>query len=58
MLQIFSPVSSGSILVGLVHIVGLLTLTVFCLLIGVGLFLHGLIPAECDEQKFEPQKEP
>ena len=57
-LQIFSPVSSVSILVGLVHVVGFFTLTVFCLLIGVGLFLHGLISAERDGHKFEPQKKP
>jgi len=54
--QIFSPISSDSILVGLVHVVGFFTLTVFCLLIGVGLFLHGLIPVERDDQKLEPQK--
>src|ERR1035441_5848539 len=55
-LQIFSPISSGSILVGLVHVVGFFTLTVFCLLIGVGLFLHGLVPAERDEHKLEPDR--
>jgi hypothetical protein len=57
-LQIFSPISSGSILVGLVHFVGFFTLTVVCLLIGVGLFLHGLFPAERDEHELEPQTRP
>ena len=57
-LQIFGPVSSSSVLVGLVHVAGLFTLTVFCLLIGVGLFLHGLIPAECDEHGLDSQKKP
>ena len=57
-LQIFSPVSSGGILLSLVHGVGFFSLTVLCLLIGVGLFLHGLIPAERDEHKLEPQNEP
>jgi hypothetical protein len=52
-LQIFSPISSGSILVGLGHVVEFFTLAVFCLLIGVGLFLHGLVPAEPDEHKPE-----
>jgi hypothetical protein len=57
-LQIFSPISSGSILIGLVHAVGFFALTVFCLLIGAGLFLHGLVPAESDEHKIEPKKKP
>jgi hypothetical protein len=57
-LQIFSPVSSGSILAGLVHIAGFSVLTAFCLLVGIGLFLHGLIPSEHDEHKLEPQKRP
>jgi hypothetical protein len=52
-LQIFSPISSGSILVGLVHVVGFFTLAVFCLLIGAGLFLHGLVPAEPNEHKLD-----
>lgn len=57
-LQIFSPISSGGVLIGLVHVAGFFALTVFCLLIGVGLFLHGLVPAESDEHKLEPKKKP
>ena len=58
LLQLFGPISSGSVLVGLVHVVGFFALTVFCLLIGVGLFLNGLVPAESDEHKLELQKKP
>src|ERR1017187_3665209 len=57
-LKILSPVSSGSILVGLVHLVGFLMLTLLCLAIGAGLFLHGLVAHQSDEQKLEPPKHP
>jgi TRAP-type C4-dicarboxylate transport system permease small subunit len=57
-LQIPSPVSSGSILIGLVHIVGFFMLTILCLAIGAGLFLHGLVPHQSDEQTLEPPKHP
>ena len=57
-LQILSPVSSGSILVGLVHVVGFVTLTVFCLLIGTGLLLHGLIWHPSDDEKMKSLKVP
>ena len=57
-LRIFSPVSSASILVGLVHAVGFFALTVFCLLIGVGLFFHGLVPHDSGDHKLEPPNSP
>jgi len=57
-LRIFSPVSSASILVGLVHAVGFCALTGFCLLIGVGLFLHGLVPHDSGDHKLKPPNSP
>ena len=41
LLRIFNPVSSGSVLLGLIHLVGLCGLTILFLAIGMGLFLHG-----------------
>src|ERR1019366_2880960 len=58
LLQLLSPITSGSVFVGLVHLVEFFMLTVLCLFFGVGLFLHGLIPAERDDHTFEPQKKP
>jgi hypothetical protein len=57
-LQIFSPISAGGVLIGLIHVAGFFALTVFCLLIGAGLFLHGLLPAKPDEHKLGPKKKP
>lgn len=57
-LQTLAPVSSGSILVGLVHVVGFFALTALCLLIGIGLFLYGLIWHPSDEQKMPPSEAP
>jgi hypothetical protein len=36
-LQILEPVSSGSVLLGLIHVVGFCALSGFCFLIGIGL---------------------
>jgi hypothetical protein len=35
--QILPPVSAGSVLIGLVHVVGFCALSFFCFLVGVGL---------------------
>ena len=44
-LQFFPlAVSSGSVLVGLVHIVGFVSASGLCFAIGVGLCAHGLVP--------------
>jgi hypothetical protein len=37
--------SSGSVLIGWVHFIGLCLATLFAFAIGTGLFLHGLVPA-------------
>jgi hypothetical protein len=43
-LQFFGPVvSSGSIALGLVHVVGLTFAIVLCFSIGAGLFAHGVV---------------
>jgi len=36
----------GSILIGMVHVVGLFMAVVLCFVIGVGLCVHGLVPPE------------
>jgi hypothetical protein len=36
-------VSPGSVLVGLVHVVGLFTLSAFCFVVGIGLCLRGSV---------------
>jgi hypothetical protein len=44
-LQYFGPaVSSGSILLGLVHVVGLFLASVLCFVLGIGLCADGLVP--------------
>ncbi|MDB6123404.1 MAG: hypothetical protein JWQ71_2397 [Pedosphaera sp.] len=37
-------ISSGGILIGLVHVVGLSMAVLLCLVIGLGLCVHGLVP--------------
>jgi hypothetical protein len=37
-------VSSGTLLVGLVHVVGFVSAASLCFMIGVGLCAHGLVP--------------
>ena len=45
-LQIFGfGVSSTSVLIGLVHVVGFVAAGSLCFVIGVGLYAHGLVPA-------------
>jgi hypothetical protein len=44
-LQFFGPpVSSGSVLIGLVHLTGFVTASVLCFVIGAGLCAHAVIP--------------
>ena len=44
-LQFYIPmVSSGSVLLGLVHVTGLFTASLLCFVIGCGLCAHGLAP--------------
>src|SRR5438105_2563106 len=37
-------ISPGGILIGLVHVVGLSMAVLLCLVVGVGLCVHGLVP--------------
>ena len=45
-LQILAPVSSGGILLGLVHLVGFFALSAFCLLVGMGLCSYSFEPSK------------
>lgn len=47
----FFPVSSTTVLVGLVHFVGFITAAFLSFVIGVGLFAHGVVPAPEPEKK-------
>lgn len=58
LLGIFSPDTSASIMVGLIHVVGFFTLTAFCLLIGVGLLIHGLAFRGSDKDTLAPPMKP
>jgi hypothetical protein len=51
----FFGVSSTTVLVGLVHFVGFVAAACLCLVIGVGLCAHGLVPAPEAEKKTESQ---
>jgi hypothetical protein len=54
--QIFGhTVSSGTVLVGLVHIVGLIMVSIFCFVIGIGLCAHAMVSG-CNgaQEKSEP----
>jgi hypothetical protein len=44
-------VSSGTVLVGLVHVVGFVTAAILCFMIGVGLCAHGLVPPPPPQKK-------
>jgi hypothetical protein len=44
-------VSSGTALVGLVHVVGLVSAAIVCFMIGVGLCAHGLVPPPPAQKK-------
>ena len=56
-LQFYIPVvSSGSILVGLVHVVGLCTASVLCFVIGTCLCAHALVPKPEQESAQNPEK--
>jgi hypothetical protein len=48
-LQIFAPVSAGSVLVGLIHAVGFCALSGFCFLVGIGLCLYCFDPRKDDD---------
>lgn len=56
---VFSPlVSSGSVLVGLVHVVGLCAICSVCFAIGIGLCARGLVAyPDRAEEKPEPTKQ-
>lgn len=43
------PLSSGSVLMGLVHVVGFMTAIALCLVVGMGLFAHGLVSPVSNE---------
>jgi hypothetical protein len=44
-------VSSGTVLVGLVHVVGFVSAAIVCFMIGVGLCAHGLVPPPPAQKK-------
>lgn len=48
-LQILAPVTSGSILVGLIHTVGFFVLSSFCFLVGIGLCSYCFEPRKDDD---------
>ena len=57
-LQVFGfvfPVSSGTVLVGLVHFVGFSAAAVLSFVVGVGLCAHGVVPAPEPEKKITTQ---
>lgn len=45
------PFSSGSVLFGLVHVVGLMIAIAICFAVGTGLCAHGLVPPVPNESK-------
>lgn len=47
----FNPVSSGSVLIGLLHAAGFFVLAIFCFLVGLCLCLLGIEPREHDDHK-------
>ena len=50
----FFPVSSGTVLIGLVHFLGFVAAAVLCFTIGVGLCVHGIFPAPERETVAQP----
>jgi hypothetical protein len=55
---LFAPVTSGSVLLGLVHLAGFIALILACLSIGLNLLLHGFYPKQSQNRYTEPQKQP
>jgi hypothetical protein len=53
-LQAYPLFSSGSVLVGLVHVIGLGAATLICFAIGSGLCAHGLVPKARAEEPTSP----
>ena len=51
----YFAVSSFTVLVGLVHFTGFIAAVCLCLAIGMGILLHGLVPAPATEKKAAPQ---
>ena len=56
--QFFAPVTSGSVLLGLVHLVGFVALILVCLAIGLNLLLHGFYPEQSQNRNTAPRKQP
>jgi len=54
--QIFAPVTSGSVVLGLVHLVGFIALIVVCLAIGLNLLPHGIYPEQRQSQDLESKE--
>jgi hypothetical protein len=54
--QIFAPVTSGSVLLGLLHFVGFVALDLVCLAIGLILLLRGLFPEQSPKRNPNPPK--
>jgi len=52
----FFPVSSTTVLVGLVHFTGFVAAAGLCFVIGVGLCAHGIVPAPESEKKTVSQQ--
>ena len=51
-LQFWIPVvSSGSVLIGLVHFVGLCTASVLCFVVGAGCWARGIVKADTQEKE-------
>jgi hypothetical protein len=55
--QLFA-VTSGSVLLGLAHLVGFIALILVCFAIGLNLLLHGLYPEPSQNRNTEPRKQP
>jgi hypothetical protein len=54
--QIFASVTSGSVLLGLVHLAGFVALILVCFAIGLNLLLYGIYPKQRDDSK--PKEQP
>jgi hypothetical protein len=52
------PVSSGSILIGLVHVMGLAAAAFLCFTVGLGFCAHGIVPDRPSDQSAVPQPNP
>jgi len=51
----FFSVSPATVMMGLVHFVGFVAAAFLCFVIGVGLCIHGLVPAPKSEKKMAPK---